>query len=293
MLDRLASSKLSVAPLGEIVNFWGHGLQQNRLCSCGSTFRDCFFWRETAARVSPAQDPSKAKAIVSFQEEVLRSRHLWRLLGAAFRKSTLEAPRYYFLGLRELYESIAVAQGSSIIVDSSKHPMYLWYLANVPGLRLRVIHCVRDPRAVAYSWGRDKSEPGLGPAGRMHKYSPTMAALLWDLWNISTAKVCHVANLDAVTLRYEDLVAGPVEALSSCLNRLGVVTSHVYGPGDHKDAPRTHMISGNPSRFGNLDAVMLDDEWRTSMPMIRRATVSVCCAPWSKRWGYPWWERSD
>ena len=57
---------------------------------------------------------------------------------------------------RFLYSSIMARTGCSVIVDSSKFASYGHLLASNPAFDVRVIHLVRDSRAVAHSWQRRK-----------------------------------------------------------------------------------------------------------------------------------------
>ena len=51
-------------------------------------------------------------------------------------------------------------------MDASKHASLAFCLRTEPAIDLRVMHLVRDPRAVAYSWTRPLKRPeaaGRGP----------------------------------------------------------------------------------------------------------------------------------
>ena len=49
--------------------------------------------------------------------------------------------------------------GSPVVVDSSKHVSLAFALSHDADLDLRVLHMVRDPRAVAYSWSKEVARP--------------------------------------------------------------------------------------------------------------------------------------
>src|ERR1022692_3637443 len=58
-----------------------------------------------------------------------------------------------------LYAAIIKVSGCELVVDSSKHPSLAHCLRWLPDVDLRVLHLVRDSRAVAYSWSRQVRRP--------------------------------------------------------------------------------------------------------------------------------------
>src|SRR5207248_1438935 len=77
---------------------------------------------------------------------------------------------------------------------------------------VRVVHVVRDSRAVAYSWGKQVRRPDTDADSYMSRYSPAKAALQWIAQN---GALHLLARRGAPTLRvaYEELVAAPEAAL--------------------------------------------------------------------------------
>ena len=66
-----------------------------------------------------------------------------------------------------------------------------------PGLDLRVIHVVRDSRAVAYSWTRRVSRPDSAAASYMTTYSPARAAGHWNVQNGALQLLARTGTPDA------------------------------------------------------------------------------------------------
>src|SRR3712207_200886 len=74
--------------------------------------------------------------------------------------------------LERLYRAIQKVSGAAVIVDSSKRSTYAVLLSLLPFADLRVVHLVRDSRAVAYSWGRIKESPAVVGGRLMPRTSP-------------------------------------------------------------------------------------------------------------------------
>src|SRR5215204_7091410 len=104
--------------------------------------------------------------------------------------------------LEQLYRAIQRVSGAGVIVDSSKRLTYAVLLSLLPFADLRVVHLVRDSRAVAYSWGRTKESPAVVGGRLMPRMSPAQASRAWSIQNYPYALLSGLAYLSR--LRYED-----------------------------------------------------------------------------------------
>src|ERR1019366_1995765 len=57
-----------------------------------------------------------------------------------------------------LYRAIRQVAGKSVVVDSSREASQALVLARIPDIDLKVLHLVRDSRAVAFSYLRRKPQ---------------------------------------------------------------------------------------------------------------------------------------
>src|SRR5262249_24091058 len=152
-----------------------------------------------------------------------------------------------------------------------------------PGLDLRVIHVIRDSRAVAYSWTKRVSRPdSTSAATYMTTYSPARAA---GHWNVQNQALQLLARTGTPTLRgrYEDLVSAPAATLSRIAAFAGLPAgaSELSFLGSDQggrwaDLRAAHTASGNPMRFltGRI-AIRGDERWRAAMPPSQRRTVTA------------------
>src|SRR4029077_18987486 len=115
-----------------------------------------------------------AARLARLHADTIRVRYTFRLLrekpGAPSHWAAL---REYAEVAGRLYRAIAAATGARVIVDTSKRTGDAALLRCLPGVGPRVLHVVRDPRAVAYSWShRSGSPPGeLATAGEWLAFS--------------------------------------------------------------------------------------------------------------------------
>jgi hypothetical protein len=189
-----------------------------------------------------------------------------------------------------LYRTIAAVSGSDVVIDASKSTAQLCALRRIPGLDLRVLHLVRDPRGVAYSWSKAGIvKPQSRDGETMGTYRPHRLALLWSALEVESAALAATAPY-AARVRYEDLVSRPRPTLTAALTAIGLPASgealgHV---GDHSVAlAPSHGVAGSRSRFtsGRVE-LQLDDAWRAGLAPGARRIVTAVTFPQLIRYGY-------
>jgi hypothetical protein len=212
-------------------------------------------------------------------------RFLFPLVGGLVPWGRAELARYGELN-RALYQGLAEACGGRLLVEGSKIPTRLRWLLRMPGLRVSVIHLVRDPRATAFSWMNPKYNPGRKRL--MSRQSPWRASVAWLLRNT----LVHLLSpwCRVVRLRYEDLVAAPQEEVQRVLHEL---RPGGPGPGAGPQGGRvqlgvSHTISGNPMRFSSGETVIRRDRrFEEQMPALQYWLTTVLTLPWVLYYGYP------
>ena len=166
------------------------------------------------------------------------------------------------------------------LVDSSKSPYRLMWLAASRSFNLRVIHLIKDPRAFAYSILKNRKQPRWGRLLRA-----TRAATRWQVENRLIKTICdkYVDSSDSRVVRYEDLASCPDETVDGILRWLGLAA-------DSKTTERfrdeeNHGISGNPSRFGARE-IQLDEKWRTGISAVETGIVKSLTGQLATDFGY-------
>ena len=281
LLARLLGEIDGFVPVGELRYVFDRGLVANHLCGCGQPFRSCPFWSGVLLRAWGVEGEAAA-ALGRRASSVDRLRYLPMLLARWARSPSFRQRLGEHVDvLGRLYRSLAVETGGAVVVDSSKDPSYAYVLANVPGIDLRIVHLVRDSRAVAHSWTRIKVRPEVHQeVAYLRRRRPSHSAMLWDAQN-GLCDLLVAAGIPTVRIRYEDLV-DDLEAV------LATVTAHVGRPRTRRDSARTvHDISGNPLRFSSGPLrVAADFEWHTAAAPAERRLVSALTAPQLWRYGY-------
>jgi len=290
LLDLLLGQVPGICAAGEVEHLWERGVAENQLCGCGARFHDCPFWHAVMARAFGGLGRVDAEAIRRLQRGVLRMRYLPYLVSGVMPRQYRERVAAYGEILTAVYRAITEVSGCGIVADSSKSPAYGFLLRAIPSVDLRVVHLVRDSRAVAFSYRRRKQRPEIHwQTEYMLQYTPWASARLWTLWNLLTAVLRARAGRGAV-LRYEDLAACPRDTMDRVLREVADAPAALdFIDGHTVHLQVSHTAAGNPMRFerGNVE-IRVDEEWRRGMPGAQRGLVTLLTWPMLLGYHYPW-----
>jgi len=154
LLERLLGELPGVCSVGEVVHLWQRGIAEAERCGCGEPLPDCPFWRKVGEIAFGGWGQVDVRRVAELRYAFDRNRYIPLLAAPAlypsFRRGVDEYTDYY----ARIYAAIADASGCPVVVDSSKHASLAFCLRRRAELDLRVIHVVRDSRAVAFSWTR-------------------------------------------------------------------------------------------------------------------------------------------
>lgn len=285
LVDRMLGQVPGFVSGGEIRDLWQRGLIENRLCGCGVPFRDCAYWREVGREAFGGWSKVDPAAVAALARSVERASPLARRSGPGRARRE----RYGRIVV-PLYRAIREVSGEPVVVDSSKDAVTAALLADVPGVDLRVIHLVRDPRGVAHSWARRVVRPDVvGRTEYMYRFGPSRVGVRWVARNLGFERLAR-RGVPTIRMRYERLVQAPREELARALALAG----RPPGPSELEfvhpgsvELQANHTAMGNPLRMvqGPLE-LRVDDEWKSAMGPFRRAVVTALTGPWLSRYGY-------
>ncbi len=287
LLDRILGRVPGFVSVGELRMIWRRGLVLNASCGCGESFAECPFWQGVGRRAYGGWDRVDVDEVISLRQSLDRG---WSTpaLASPFRPrgSAGRVARYAgYLG--PLYRAIAEEAGASVVVDSSKLPSHAVLVRQVRSVDLRVVHLVRDPRGVAYSWQKDVvKDPSTGE--KMLRYRPWSAAVRYDVYNALTGLLRH-QGIPYLRVRYEDLVAEPARTVGRIATFFDPgVTDLAFIDGSQVTLGVDHIMGGNPIRFTQGPTTIRQDEsWKERLPSIDRAWVTALTVPMLVRYGYP------
>jgi hypothetical protein len=277
--------------VGELWQVWYRGLRGNERCGCGQPFYSCEFWRAVGEEAFGGWGNVDVDKLVEFRPYLKRRRyapHYVLAAGPGIRSRKMNT-LLEECGpvLERLYRAIQRVSGAGVIVDSSKRLSYAVLLSLLPFTDLRVVHLVRDSRAVAYSWSRSKESSAAVGGRLMPRMSPSEASRAWSLQNGWYGFLSGVLRLSR--LRYEDFVSDPTFYLAETLMRVGLddTGSLPAVRGREILLSADHTVSGNPARFrtGKVE-LQPDEEWKVKMRGVDKNVVTALTAPLLLKYGY-------
>lgn len=287
LLDRILGNSLNACSVGELRHIWDRGFLEDQLCGCGKKFSECPFWRSAISNWSRTVNKLETSQIMNLKQKVDRMREIPRLLFPKMRpQETQTAYQTYSQIIFNLYKSIQKESECDFIVDSSKDASYAYLLNSMAEqglIDLFVIHLVRDSRAVAYSWQRQKKRPEIHwKEENMPIHSVSKSALEWGVSNSLMSMFRLFSAPRYFFLKYEDFVIAPDHSLQKIYQFLKVEREDIRLPDEKQmiELKPAHTISGNPMRFqqGNI-RIQPDNEWMNKLPQKQKWLTTFLSLP--------------
>lgn len=172
--------------------------------------------------------------------------------------------------LAAMMRSMLDATGKALIVDGSKsvQPLYLMHRSGL--FRLRVLHLVRDGRAIVHSY---QTKYGGVSVGVKRWAKPSLAAVL--LRRRFTGSWLEV--------KYEELASEPEQTLRTICE----FVDQRYGAEMLRYRSHEWMgIGGNRLSKRADDTIHLDESWRRDMRPAVRVGFDVLCGALNRYYGY-------
>jgi len=258
-------------------NAYGHG--SNTRCGCGLDLVRCPIWSRVLAAELPRGASARAHAgeVRRRQAAGLRTRHTWSVLRGGLGS---ELRREHAATMARVYRAIADATQCRVIVDSTKIPGEAALLSRVDGIEPYYVHLVRDPRATAHSWMRQKDYA--------HPMSAVRSTAYWIGFNLASRALVRRHPERSRFLRYEDFVRDPEAALGELIALCGGDPAGNPIRGRTAELRKNHTVTGNPDRFRSGTTLIRADDaaWRAELPAGSKAATLALAWPLMRRYGY-------
>ena len=281
LLERCLAQCEGFSGLGEVIHLWERGLHDNELCGCSSEFADCPMWTAIGAEAYGGWDKVDTNVAISDRLGVVRNRFIPELTGQFALAPRRDARERLIERLDRLYSAAKQVTGADILVDSSKHPAYAYFLRSL-NIDLRCVLVVRDPRGVAYSWSKVVKRPETGDRMQdMPRYSVLESMVNWTSYSLLFHALA-LFKVPVMTVHYEDFMRTPHTTLEKIARFAGAKSSELLPEltNGQIDLQVHHTVAGNPMRFkvGEVE-LKLDETWKSKMPRTDRAIASVLSFP--------------
>lgn len=288
LLSRVLDRVPGFVSVGELCAIWDHGVLSNRPCGCGVNFADCEFWSKVGALAFGGWDQVDAREMETLRRRVERVRHFPLVSAPGLSRSFTAELRRYTDVVSRLYPAVREASGQRLVVNTSKNPSTAMLLHKLDGIDVRLVHLVRSPYGVTYSWAKDISRPDLQD-GKMSRLPVRTSAARWMAFN-GLLETLTPLGLRSTRIRYEDFVAAPRRELQRVLDFLGEIRSPdqlAFIDDSSVELGSHHSVWGNPMRLRvGREQLRLDEEWRRKLSAADQRTVTAITTPGLLRYGY-------
>ena len=171
-----------------------------------------------------------------------------------------------------LASTVCEIKKAQVVVDSSKKALRLKYLLRNPELDVKVIHLIRDGRAIALTSldtanFADAANPTLRGGGsgwlpKQERLNMAQAASRWKRNNEEAENVlCHLDSSQWIEVRYEELCSNTDKMLSRLFEFLGLDPQKRIK--DFRSVE--HHVIGNGMRLDTTSEIHLDERWRENL----------------------------
>ena len=288
LLTFLLGSHPQIATIGELgiaEQAKAQTSPESYLCSCHAPVRECGFWSRVSREMKErGHDFDVWDSDLDFRargggiaDVILRAvqrgpvLELARSVGVRIVPGARRELARILGRIENLAQIVTGIKGARVFLDSSKRPERAVFMRRVPGFNMKVIHLVRDGRAV--SWSNMKNL-GVGPEA---------AADSWVADNRGAEHARRYFPADRwLTLRHEDVCADPAGALSKIYSFVGLPAGD--GIPDFRNSEQ-HVI-GNRMRLSSTSEIRLDDRWKTALTPEQMAVIERRVAPLNRSYGY-------
>ena len=273
LLDLMLDRHSSIESVGEIA-FFDQWIENNLLCSCGSPIEECNYWKQVASYL-PDREPFR----------IGRLSKLERTKSLLVRPNRQEAVAYS-LPTYHLFRAILQHTSKSVIVDSSKRVQRLVYLLQSGLFDMRVIHLVRNGKAVVNSYKKAVARPGFGSEEMTKPMTALHTSTRWLVHNLRAQVLGkRLGPQRYIRVRYEDLATQRESEMQRICLRFGIPYEEAL------TAPTTrniHNICGSRWRFSNQDVVKieLDESWKSGLPQLDRMIFTLIAGLLNRGFGY-------
>lgn len=236
----------------------------DNLCSCGHKFDDCDFWQQVLSCLCKKEciDPDKFDAHPQMS---------WRQILSLSKKDKKNFISQYGVLNDALFRCIATISGKELIVDSSKYAQRLYFLKQYGNIDLKVLHLIRNGKAVINSYIR--------------KYRKPLAAIRrWAGVNSVAIPLKRMFQPNQwMVVSYEQLATEPVVTLQKICRYLDIEYDNSML---HFRKRTVHNLGGNRMIFAEDEQILLDEKWKRELKFFHGLLFDLLVGFLNKYYGY-------
>jgi len=261
LLEMLIGKHSKCFTLGEFQVLPIDYLHNTQPCGCKKRVENCDFWTDI---INQNKNLIVNGTISKFRNygngKVIRWNELKELF-LNFSASDYDLIKKYgkenFLVLQTVFNKVKKNKDVYYLIDASKDPYRLKWLAQSGYFDLYVLHIIKKPQAFVFSMIKNEKNFLL------KWYLTLRMSIRWIIENIIIMKVVdkYIPQKKYIKIKYEDLASDHKGKLKSIFDFLKINDSF---ESDQGFKHFNHAISGNKMRF-KMNSISLDEKWKLEM----------------------------
>jgi hypothetical protein len=259
LLSLLLSQSATVFNLGQTRDIW-RSYMNNVTCSCDTNLQSCKIWSPVFNRFASDSIQHQLTGMQKLMAAFFSQATTIQNWSDGNELATLVLSHKPFLdNLAQFFNQVCESCGCDTLIDASKSPAFALACSFLSEVDLHVLNLVRDPRAVACSWERRKSER-----------EAIMFTKMWGERQKQLAQWSALLKEKYLMLRYEDFCEEPQASISRLEDWWGMDNpDNVFSSSNHANISwdRQHIYPpGNErllqNKLTSIDIIRADD-WQS------------------------------
>src|SRR5680860_1275253 len=204
LIDLIVNMNPNVLGVGEISN-WNTKVFEE-YCACGNIVKSCPFWSEVISKVGWSEKDFKEYKGYKYEFDAPKKGYIFKINDYTRRPDFND----FISKSNEIFSAISEVSDNRILFDSSKSPQRAFNLSKSNLLDVKIIHLMRDPRGVVWSYKKSfKKDLKAGLQRDMKGTSLLKSVYSWLAINSRAFSTVKSANVPTLSVNYENFCANP------------------------------------------------------------------------------------
>ncbi len=278
LIDLIVNMHPNVFGLGEISN-WNTKVFEE-YCACGDIVKSCPFWSEVITKVGWREKDFKEYKEYKYEFDAPKKGYVFKI------KNNTQRPGFenFISKSNEIFSAISEVSDNRILFDSSKSPQRAFNLSKSSLLDVKIVHLMRDPRGVVWSYKKSfKKDLKSGLQRDMKGTSLLKSLYSWLAINSRAFSTVKSANVPTLSVKYENFCANPDDEINRILEfvlgekpKTGIDLSKSM-------TTESHVIAGNRLRMKKDIVIEPDFAWKSNLNFFQKTFIYSLTLPLLKK----------
>ncbi len=278
LIDLIVNMHPKVLGLGEISN-WNTKVFEE-YCACGDVVKSCPFWSEVISKVGWSEKDFNEYKEYKYKFDAPKKGYVFKI------NDYTQMPGFdnFMSKNNEIFSAISEVSDNRILFDSSKSPQRAFNLSKSDFLDVKIIHLMRDPRGVMWSYKKSfKKDLKSGLQRDMKGTSLLKSLYSWLAINSRAFSTVKSANVPTLSVKYEKFCANPDHEINRILEFVLGEKSKDRIDLSASMTMESHTIAGNRLRMKKDIVVKPDFAWKSNLNFFQKTFIYSLTLPLLKK----------